>query len=61
MLSYEIYGYNSIMSVIPYTTINIYQLHEQLYMIVPDYIIFIVHVQLQGHIKYKMGNICKKD
>ena len=36
--------------VILYTTINIYQLHKQLYMIVPHYIIFVVHVQLRGHI-----------
>ena len=49
MLSYEIYGYNSIISVILYTTININQLHEQSYMIIPHYIIFIVYVQLQGH------------
>ena len=50
MLSYEIYGYNSIISVILYMTINIYQLQKQLYMTIPHYIIFVVHVQLLGHI-----------
>ena len=45
-----LYGYNGIISVILYMTINIYQLHEQLYMIIPHYIIFVVYVQLQSHI-----------
>ena len=31
-------------------TSNIYQLHKQLFMIVLHYIIFIVHIQLRGHI-----------
>ena len=34
MISYEIYSYNSIISVILDMIINIYQLHEQLFMIV---------------------------
>ena len=31
-------------------TSNIYQLHEQLFMIVLHYVIFIMHIQLQGNI-----------
>ena len=50
MISYEIYSYNSIISVILYTTSNIYHLHKPLFMIVLHYIIFVVHIQLQGHI-----------
>ena len=36
---------------------NIYQLHKQLFMIILDYVIVIVHIQLWGHITallYKM-------
>ena len=33
-------------------TSNIYQLHKQLFMIVPHYVIFIVHIQLRDHIKH---------
>ena len=51
MISYEIYSYNNIISVILYTTSNIYHLHKQLFTIVPHYVIFVVHIQLQGHIR----------
>ena len=54
MLSYEIYSYNSIILVIIYMTINIYHLHQPLFMIISHYIIFIVHIQLQGHINREL-------
>ena len=52
MLSYEAYGNNSIISVILYMRINIYLYHphEPLFMIGLHHIIFVVYIQLQGHI-----------
>ena len=44
MISYEIYNYNGIISVIVYTTSKIYHLHEQLFMIFPYYVNYVHRV-----------------
>ena len=52
-VSYQLYYTRQLIYIYIYIyiyIIYIYQLHEWSYMIIPHYIIFIVYVQLQGHI-----------